>query len=607
MTVTGDPDIESLAGLLGGDVDLLERRILKVNAEERLLDFVELMWPTLEPGRKFIRGWALEGMGEHLEAVTADELQAVLFNVPPGFMKSLLVNVFWPAWEWGPKGMPWLRYVSASYSDDLTMEQNLKCRTLCDSELYKQLWPHVQFDPKQDTKTFFQTTKFGFKFATSVGGVGTGKRGDRKVTDDPINVKDTASEAVLATARRWFSETWPTRTNDEKTKDIIIMQRVTEDDTSEMALRLGYTHYCVPQRFEVDHPSRWFGGGHIAHDRVREKVEQIEETMRDSHADAYLLRMAAFAAFLKQPDASEVKKQAHDEFPVSWAPQFGKGDPRTEDGELAWPELFSEDRVAKAEAAMMIDDPEFAVAGQMQQRPVSRGGGRIKEDMLKIIGAHQVPHGGITVRGWDLAGSMGKKSPYTAGVKMKMVGGSLYVMHVHLERVDSALLEDWLVKIFREDGPAITQCLPQDPAQAGKFQKAALAKRMHGLSFKFSPEQKDKVARAQPFVSQCGAGNVYIVSAPWTKTYVGFITKFPATRFKDAMDATSRAHMELTFLSGMAGGEIGGAPIITVVDDAVPPDESMGLRRGVGQSAKDRDKLLDILSWVPPIPNGDSW
>jgi hypothetical protein len=26
----------------------------------------------------------------------------LLINVPPGFMKSLLVDVFWPAWERGP-------------------------------------------------------------------------------------------------------------------------------------------------------------------------------------------------------------------------------------------------------------------------------------------------------------------------------------------------------------------------------------------------------------------------------------------------------------------------------------------------------------------------
>jgi hypothetical protein len=35
----------------------------------------------------------------HLEAVTFGDINRLLINVPPGFMKSLLVNVFWPAWD----------------------------------------------------------------------------------------------------------------------------------------------------------------------------------------------------------------------------------------------------------------------------------------------------------------------------------------------------------------------------------------------------------------------------------------------------------------------------------------------------------------------------
>jgi hypothetical protein len=74
----------------------------------------------------------------------------VLFNVPPGAMKSLLVNVFFPAWEWGARGMPWLRYLSASYSEDLTVRDNRRCRAIIGSDLYQSLWGDVvQIDPNQ--------------------------------------------------------------------------------------------------------------------------------------------------------------------------------------------------------------------------------------------------------------------------------------------------------------------------------------------------------------------------------------------------------------------------------------------------------------------------
>src|SRR5262249_31442445 len=50
----------------------------------------------------------LEAICDHLEALTFGDIASnrLLINVPPGFMKSLLVDVFWPAWEWGPCNMP---------------------------------------------------------------------------------------------------------------------------------------------------------------------------------------------------------------------------------------------------------------------------------------------------------------------------------------------------------------------------------------------------------------------------------------------------------------------------------------------------------------------
>src|SRR4051812_6775277 len=85
-----------------------------------LLRFVKFFWPILEPQTKFVDGWPLQAICAHLEAVTFGDVNRLLMNVPPGFMKSLLTDVFWPAWEWGPMNMPHLRYVAFSYSASLT-------------------------------------------------------------------------------------------------------------------------------------------------------------------------------------------------------------------------------------------------------------------------------------------------------------------------------------------------------------------------------------------------------------------------------------------------------------------------------------------------------
>src|SRR6266481_541341 len=62
-----------------------------------LIAFVRYFWKVLEPGTPFVDGWPIWAICHHLEAVTKGEITRLLINVPPGFMKSMLVDVFWPA------------------------------------------------------------------------------------------------------------------------------------------------------------------------------------------------------------------------------------------------------------------------------------------------------------------------------------------------------------------------------------------------------------------------------------------------------------------------------------------------------------------------------
>jgi len=84
-----------------------------------LIQFVRYFWHVLEPQTPLVEGWALEAVCKHLEAVTLGEIKRLLVNVPPSFMKSLLKNVFWPAWEWSAMEMPHTRYVTFSYAASL--------------------------------------------------------------------------------------------------------------------------------------------------------------------------------------------------------------------------------------------------------------------------------------------------------------------------------------------------------------------------------------------------------------------------------------------------------------------------------------------------------
>src|SRR5258705_269192 len=132
--------------------------------EKSLISFVDYVWPVVEPAIPFVKGWAISAIAEHLEAVTHGEIKRLLINVPPGFSKSLLTDVFWPAWEWGPQNKPWYRYVCAAYSNHLTERDNMRCRNVVMSDRYQRLWaPRFKISNDQFTKVKFANDQTGWK------------------------------------------------------------------------------------------------------------------------------------------------------------------------------------------------------------------------------------------------------------------------------------------------------------------------------------------------------------------------------------------------------------------------------------------------------------
>ncbi len=216
-----------------------------------LLEFVRYFWKILEPAQPFVDGWALEAICEHLEAVTFGEITNLLINVPPGFMKSLLTNVFWPAWEWGPMDMAHLRYVTFSYSSSLTERDNGKFKDLITSPEFQAMYgDRVHVRKTGETKV--SNWKHGWKLATSVGGVGTGERGNRAIIDDPHNVKESESKPVRQETIRWFRESLSSRLNNMETDaKVVIMQRVNEEDVAgEIISKMdGWCHLLIPMEY----------------------------------------------------------------------------------------------------------------------------------------------------------------------------------------------------------------------------------------------------------------------------------------------------------------------------------------------------------------------
>ena len=144
-----------------------------------LLSFVRHFWHVLEPGTKFTGGWVPEAVCEHLEAVTFGDITNLLINVFPGASKSIITNCMWPAWEWGPMELHHVRYVTFSYSSANTERDNQRFADLISSPQYQAMYPHVKV--RQTGVTKVANYNHGWKLASSVGGVGTGQRGNRAI------------------------------------------------------------------------------------------------------------------------------------------------------------------------------------------------------------------------------------------------------------------------------------------------------------------------------------------------------------------------------------------------------------------------------------------
>src|SRR5579872_44415 len=180
-----------------------------------LAEFVRVAWPIVEPSTPFVPGWHIDAIIEHLEAVTRGQIRNLLINVPPRHMKSLLVSVFWPPWEW--IRWPERRWLFSSYAASLSIRDSLKCRRLIESPWYQRLWgERFALTGDQNTKGRFDNDRSGYRLATSVGGAATGEGGDRLVCDDPHSVNEVESDSVRNSTNGWFDIVMATRVNDPK-------------------------------------------------------------------------------------------------------------------------------------------------------------------------------------------------------------------------------------------------------------------------------------------------------------------------------------------------------------------------------------------------------
>ncbi len=243
-----DPE---LARRAAAEIELRRRRGHALAASITLAEFVRLAWPVVEPGTELVWSWHIDAICAHLEAVTDGRIRKLLINIPPGFMKSMLVSVMWPAWMWLKR--PSERYLTGSYDASLALRDAVKTRDLITSDWYQTTFrPDWGLKRDQNVKSRYANSLTGERMCFSVSGKLTGFRGDGWVIDDPLNMKEALSEAAREEAARIVTKALPSRLNDQrKGWRVIVMQRLHEEDPAGVVLKQGdWDHLCLPVRFD---------------------------------------------------------------------------------------------------------------------------------------------------------------------------------------------------------------------------------------------------------------------------------------------------------------------------------------------------------------------
>jgi len=600
-----------------------ERRDLH-KSKGGFIHFVRHHWPTIEPGTTMVEGWPLEAVCEHLEALARGEIQKILINVPPGFMKSLLTNVFLPAYVWGPLKQTNERFLSFSYAATLTRRDNRRLRDILQSEQYQEDWPHVELTSEGEERISISGT--GWKLATSIGGVGTGERGGfvlcfpyhetiatehglmeiGKIVEErlPIRVwsfneatnarelkpivdwkKNPSAPIIILSSkagdlactynhRILTSEGWK-QAIDIRAKDLLVTpngySEVWEvnfgDDNPEhtYCLEVADNHTMLMSAGEIvchncDDPHNIADGESKV---IREAtVDWFRHAMQNRLNDIETSRIAVIMQRVNEGDVSGAILDAgmdyeHLMIPMEFdsaracSTSIGWSDPRTEDGELAWPERFPEAKVEQ----LRNDIGDFAFAGQYQQQPEVRGGSIFKRDDWQLWGNPDDPEDPVFSRFpafdylmayldcaytekeendpsamsvWGLFRDHEKRKPAVMLVYAWRARLQIHDLVDKTYRVASKLNVDSLVIENKASGISVSQELRRlfPGAQFG-----VVLDEPHG----------DKVARAHAVSHLWNAGQIWAPDKDWAQMVIDEMAVFPKGRYKDLTDTASGA------------------------------------------------------------------
>lgn len=509
--------VGGMDGLTDRDVESFERLVTAEMCERSLFEFYKRAWPHFDSSR-YVYGWHLEAICDHLEAVTAGHIKRLLINVPPRHSKTSAVAIAWPAWTWAratdtmyPLQGPGVRFLCAAYNATKAQADGVTARRLIGSTWYQRLWgERVVITADRDNQEQYDTTAGGSRISTGIP-ESLGKGGSIRIIDDPHKTDDVESATTIERQIRAYNEVWKTRSNDPKFgAEVIIMQRLSQADLSGVVLGEGdVVHLMLPLEYE---PTRHCVTA-IGYEDPRgldvetgERLEGLDE------------------ATGKVELGSPIAKQA---------------------GAILWPERYDENWVRRQADGVTGVGP-FAYSSQYQQIPVPRGGGLIEREWWKLWEPRQYPDFGQLVASLDGAyteNQMNDPSALTVwGSYPDPQTGGPRIMLRHAWQAH--LMIDKLIERVAETCKALKVDVLLIEGKASGISVAQEIRRIYGQrkwqTIVIQPKG-DKYERLMQVAPLFANGLIYAPDRDWVDMVIDQITLFPRAKHDDLADSTSQA------------------------------------------------------------------
>lgn len=455
---------------------------------EHFMTFAHRGFIELVPNSPFMPSPYIDLLASVAEECRTGGCNRLIVNLPPRTLKSRLFSVALPAFILGHN--PFEQIICASYGHDLSLKHARDTLRLVNSNFYKAAFPATRLSQHKKAAEEFETTLGGFRMATSIGGVLTGRGADWLILDDPMKPDEAMSETLRNSVNDWFFNTLLSRLNNkEEGKIIILMQRLHQDDL------VG---------------------------RVLEK-------------NAGLWKVVSLPAIAEEDESHLIEDR------------LGRRYFRRLKGEALHPERES---VAILES-MRETIGAYNFAAQYQQEPIPEGGAIIQKDWLRFYCPTEMPQRFWSIyQSWDTAIKSGELNDYTVCTTWGAIDGKRYLLDVFRKRLDYPQLRAAVLdlaarfrpnRIVIEDRGSGTQLLQELP-NLGLF----------NLTPYLPTAGMDKIVRLYNQSAQFEGGKVFLSQeAPWLAAYVQELLTFPGSRYDDQVDSTTQALESMRSLTNL--------------------------------------------------------